>query len=226
MRAAHVLAVLRERLLEGRVDAAAREIGDATERRDGDPRCARAHALVERARVGRAAVADARMVPVLDGADRDAAHGVVTRGAPAVGAAEGERAPRARRSRARGRPRRRRAGRARAAPTSATATPSRRSARLHDAPRPSSSSSVRSTRRATTTSAPAARRHVRRVASARPPRSEARRLRRLDPGDGVLDHDGVPASRRLGTRERPSSRRRGGSPRDPACSASCPRPRR
>ncbi len=79
-----VFLVLLERLLERRIYAASREIGDASKRRDRDPTRAAACALIERSRVGRAAVANAGMVRVFDGPNRDAADRVVACRAPAV----------------------------------------------------------------------------------------------------------------------------------------------
>ena len=83
--ARHVAPVAIEGRLEREVDARAREVHDASEGRDGDPRRAHRAGLGEGSLVRGRPVADARVVAVLDGADRDAAHAADPGDLPRVG---------------------------------------------------------------------------------------------------------------------------------------------
>src|SRR5262249_44394731 len=120
------------------IDALTREIVDAAERRDADPFGAHRAALAERVHVRARAVADARVVRVLDRADRHSAGAAHSGRAPAVRLGRGGEA----------------GARRRVPHRAARDDAGRGRARLHGAP--SSSASVRSAMRGTTTSAPAA----------------------------------------------------------------------
>src|ERR1700721_896968 len=74
---------LPERRLECRIDAGAREVRDATERRDGHPGRAHTRAVGEGPGGRRRAIAHPWMVSVLDGADGDAPGAAEPRVAPA-----------------------------------------------------------------------------------------------------------------------------------------------